>query len=146
MLDENGKIIHTGFLDRSEGVVDPRTRLYNLIARVDKCFANPFSYNSIKNPLSVGQFVNLRLIGREIEVFLVPESAFRTQETVLVIDDDNRLFTRKVSVIHRTEKDAWVTGGLSEGEKICITPIEIISEGMLVKIANPGDDLNMSQP
>ena len=146
VLDENGNIIHIGFLDRSEGVVDPRTRLYNLIARVDKCFANPFSYNSIKNPLSVGQFVNLRLIGREIEVFLVPESAFRTQETVLVIDDDNRLFTRKVSVIHRTEKDAWVTGGLSEGEKICITPIEIISEGMLVKIANPGDDLNMSQP
>ena len=146
VLDENGKIIHTGFLDRSEGVVDPRTRLYNLIARVDKCFANPFSFKSIKNPLSVGQFVNLRLIGREIEVFLVPESAFRTQETVLVIDDDNRLFTRKVSVIHRTEKDAWVTGGLSEGEKICITPIEIISEGMLVKIASPGDDLNMSQP
>ena len=95
MLDENGDIIHIGFLDRSEGVVDPRTRLYNLIARVDKCFANPFSYKSIKNPLSVGQFVNLRLIGREIEVFLVPESAFRTQETVLVIDDDNRLFTRK---------------------------------------------------
>ena len=146
VLDENGKIIHTGFLDRSEGVVDPRTRLYNLIARVDNCFANPFSFKSIKNPLSVGQFVNLRLIGREIEVFLVPESAFRTQETVLVIDDDNRLFTRKVSVIHRTEKDAWVTGGLSEGEKICITPIEIISEGMAVKIASPGDDLNMSQP
>ena len=63
VLDASGEVIHQGVLDRSEGVVDPRTRLTNLVARVDDCFANPYSKKPVKNPLAVGQFVNLRLIG-----------------------------------------------------------------------------------
>jgi RND family efflux transporter MFP subunit len=146
VLDASGEVIHRGMLDRSEGVVDPRTRLTNLVARVDACFANPFAKKPVKNPLAVGQFVNLRLIGAEVNVFLVPESAFRTQETVLVVDEENQLRTRQVSVIHRTDKEAWVTGGLSEGEKVCVTPIEIISEGMQVNLVNPIEDSNGTQP
>ena len=133
-------------LDRSEGVVDPRTRLTNLVARVDDCFANPYAKKPVKNPLAVGQFVNLKLIGAEVNVFLVPESAFRTQETVLVVNEENQLHTREVSVIHRTDKEAWVTGGLSDGEKVCITPIEIISEGMQVNLVSPNEDSNQTQP
>jgi RND family efflux transporter MFP subunit len=146
VLDASGEVIHRGMLDRSEGVVDPRTRLTNLVARVDACFANPFAKKPVKNPLAVGQFVNLRLIGAEVNVFLVPESAFRTKETVLVVDEENQLRTRQVSVIHRTDKEAWVTGGLSEGEKVCVTPIEIISEGMQVNLVNPIEDSNGTQP
>lgn len=146
VLDASGDVIHQGMLDRSEGVVDPRTRLTNLVARVDACFANPYAKKSVKNPLAVGQFVNLRLIGAEVNVFLVPESGFRTQETVLVVDKENQLHTREVFVIHRTDKEAWVTGGLSEGEKVCVTPIEIISEGMQVNLVNPIEDSNGTQP
>jgi len=146
VLDVSGKVIHEGLLDRSEGVVDPRTRLTNLIAKVDDCFANPYSKKPVSNPLAVGQFVSLRLVGAEVNVFLVPESAFRTQETVLVVDNENRLHTREVSVIHRTDKEAWVTSGLTDGEKVCITPIEIISEGMQVKLVNPVEDSNETQP
>ena len=146
VLDASGEVIHQGVLDRSEGVVDPRTRLTNLVARVEACFANPYAKKPVKNPLAVGQFVNLRLIGVEVNVFLVPESAFRTQETVLVVDDDNQLHTREVSVIHRTDEEAWVTDGLSEGEKVCVTPIEIISERMQVNLVNPIEDLNQTQP
>ena len=146
VLDASGDVIHQGMLDRSEGVVDPRTRLTNLVARVDACFADPYAKKPVKNPLAVGQFVNLRLIGAEVDVFLVPESAFRTQKTVLVVDEENQLRTREVSVIHRTDKDAWVTAGLSEGEKVCVTPIEIISEGMQVNLVNPIEDSNGTQP
>ena len=146
VLDVSGEVIHRGMLDRSEGVVDPRTRLTNLVARVDDCFANPYAKKPVKNPLAVGQFVNLKLIGTEVNVFLVPESAFRTQETVLVVDEENQLHTREVSVIHRTGKEAWVTGGLSDGEKVCITPIEIISEGMQVNLVSPNEDSNQTQP
>jgi len=113
---------------------------------VDDCFANPYSKKPVKNPLTVGQFVNLRLIGAEVDVFLVPESAFRTQETVLVVDQESRLHTREVQVIHRTHKEAWVTSGLSEGENVCVTPIEIISEGMQVNLVNPTEDSNQTQP
>ena len=58
----------------------------------------------------------------------------------------NRLYTLEVQVIHRTDKEAWVTGGLSEGENVCVTPIEIISEGMQVNLVNPTEDSNQTQP
>jgi RND family efflux transporter MFP subunit len=146
VLDASGTVIHQGVLDRSEGVVDPRTRLTKLIATVAGCFANPYSTNPVNNPLAVGQFVSLRLVGAEVEVFLVPESAFRTQETILVVDTENRLNTRTVSVIHRTDEQAWVTHGLSNGDKVCVTPIEIIAEGMQVKLVNQIVDSNQTNP
>ena len=146
VLDASGTVIHQGVLDRSEGVVDPRTRLTKLIATVVGCFANPYSTNPVNNPLAVGQFVSLRLVGAEVDVFLVPESAFRTQETILVVDTENRLNTRTVSVIHRTDEQAWVTHGLSNGDKVCVTPIEIIAEGMQVKLVNQIVDSNQTNP
>tara|TARA_B100000212_G_scaffold245021_1_gene186992 strand:- start:750 stop:1952 length:1203 start_codon:yes stop_codon:yes gene_type:complete len=146
VLDASGKMIHEGVLDRSEGVVDPRTRLTKLIAKVDGCFANPYSNNPVNNPLAVGQFVSLRLLGAEVDVFLLPESAFRTQETILVVDTDNRLRSRTVSVIHRTKEQVWVTGGLSNGDKVCVTPIEIIAEGMQVELVNQIVDSNQTNP
>ena len=145
VLGTDNDVIHTGILDRSEGVVDPRTLLTKLIARVDDCFANPYSTNPVKNPLAVGQFVNLRLLGENVNVFLVPESAFRTQDSILLVDDNNSLTSRKVTVIHRANKEAWVTEGLSDGERICVTPIEIISGGMLVNVADQGMESNQTQ-
>ena len=113
---------------------------------MDDCFANPYSKKPVKNPLAVGQFVNLRLIGAEVDVFLIPESAFRTQETVLVVDQEDRLHTREVQVIHRTDKEAWVTGGLSDGENVLVTPIENNSVGMQVNLLNTTEDSNQTKP
>jgi hypothetical protein len=89
--------------------------------------------------------VNLRLSGVNVSIFLIPESAFRTHNTVLIIDENNRLVPRKVSVIHRTNDEVWVNSGLNDGERICVTPIEIISEGMQVMILNPNQDSNITK-
>ena len=144
VLDSNNHMVHSGFLDRSEGVVDPRTRLTKLVARIDHCFANPFSNKPVSNPLAVGQFVNIRLNGSEVTVFLIPESAFRTQDSILIVDAENRLNTREVTVIHRANEVAWVTSGITIGEMVCITPIDIISEGMQVKIVGTSEDSNQT--
>jgi RND family efflux transporter MFP subunit len=145
ILNGDGVVIHSGYIDRSEGMVDPRTMLTNLIAKVDNCFANPYAKDPIINPLEVGQFVNLRLSGVNVSIFLIPESAFRTHNTVLIIDENNRLVPRKVSVIHRTNDEVWVNSGLNDGERICVTPIEIISEGMQVMILNPNQDSKITK-
>ena len=145
IMNSFGDVIHVGKLDRSEGIVDPRTRLTKLVAKIDKCFANPFSKEPIKSPLAIGQFVKLKLTGIKTDVFIIPESAFRTNDTLLVIENKNKLVTRKVNVINRAEKKAWVSSGIKSGDQICVTPIEIISEGMTVNIVNQKIDSNQSQ-
>ena len=145
IMNSFGDVIHVGKLDRSEGIVDPRTRLTKVVAKIDKCFANPFSKEPIKSPLAIGQFVKLKLTGIKTDVFIIPESAFRTNDTLLVIENKNKLVTRKVNVINRAEKKAWVSSGIKSGDQICVTPIEIISEGMTVNIVNQKIDSNQSQ-
>ena len=133
-LDSEGNAVHRGSLDRSQGMVDLKTRLTNFVARIDNCFANPFSNPQVLSPLSLDQFVNLRLTGKKIPTFILPDSAFRDLETILVVDPKNRLYPRKVEVLHRTNRQVWVGKGLKSGDRVCITPIEIISEGMKVRV------------
>ena len=146
VLSEDNKVVHSGILERSEGVVDSRTRLTKLVATVQQCFANPFTTKINNYGLEVGQFVKLRLFGNESEVFVVPDSAFRDQNTLLVVDDEKRLFSRKVDVIHRFDQEVWVENGLVSGELVCTTPIDITAEGMEVKIARNFSDSNSTLP
>ena len=144
VLNKKGKTIHQGRLERSEGVVDSQTRLTKLVALVKNCFANPFTPQKILEPLSVGQFVKVRLRGASQDVFVIPDSAFRTQNTILTVDQDNRLHIKEVETLHRAGKKVWVSEGLSDGEKVCITPIEIIANGMEVRVVKPDIDHNQT--
>ena len=146
IVNEEGKTIHSGVIDRSQGIIDPRTRLHNLVARFDNCFTDPFNQISkIENPLSIGQFVKLKLIGPKIDVFIIPISAFREQNTILVLDQEDRLTVRKVKSVKRDGLEVWVVGGIQEGERVCITPMDIIAEGMKVKISSSTADQNKTQ-
>ena len=144
VLDANGKVAYEGILDRSEGIVDARTRLNRLVARFDDCFSNPFQkkQENRAEPLQIGQFVKLRLWGEKVRVFVVPNSAFRTQDTLLVVNSNDELRIRQVKTVCRQGKEVWVSAGLESGERVCVTPIEIISEGMKVRIA----DRNETKP
>ena len=146
IVNEEEKAIHSGVIDRSQGIIDPRTRLHNLVARFENCFTDPFNQISkIGNPLSIGQFVKLKLIGPEIDVFIIPISAFREQNTILVLDQEDRLTVRKVKSVKRDGLEVWVVGGIQEGERVCITPMDIIAEGMKVKISSYTADQNKIQ-
>ena len=146
IVNEEEKAIHSGVIDRSQGIIDPRTRLHNLVARFENCFTDPFNQISkIGNPLSIGQFVKLKLIGPKIDVFIIPISAFREQNTILVLDQEDRLTVRKVKSVKRDGLEVWVVGGIQDGERVCITPMDIIAEGMKVKISSSTADQNKTQ-
>ncbi|MDG0965239.1 MAG: efflux RND transporter periplasmic adaptor subunit [Opitutales bacterium] len=137
IVNEEGVTAHFGVIDRSQGIIDPRTRLHNLVARFENCFTDPFNQISKnENPLSIGQFVKLKLIGPKIDVFIIPISAFRKQNTILILDKDDRLTLREVKSVKRNGLEAWVVAGIQQGERVCITPMDIIAEGMKVKISS----------
>ena len=127
-------------------MIDSRTRLHNLVASFENCFTDPFNqYFTVEDPLSIGQFVKLKLTGPTINVFIIPISAFREQDTILVLDQDNRLTFRKVKSVKRNGQEVWVVGGIKEGEIICTTPMDIIAEGMRVNISPSNLDQNDTQ-
>lgn len=123
---------------RTEGELDPRTRMIHLIARVDDPYSRTPAHAG-RAPLPVGLFVDAEIEGRRVEqVFLLPRSAVRLEPRgeryqVLVVEGDDRLRIRPVSVLRLAEDRALLDGGLEDGDRIITSSLEVVVDGMRVR-------------
>ena len=124
----------SGRIVRSEGEVDPQTRLLYLVARVEDPYdASPD--HPERPPLTVGLFVEARIEGRAIEhAVVIPRSALLDDDQVLVIDPQDRLRFRTVEVLRRRGDKVILGAGLEAGERICLTRPDPPIEGMTVRV------------
>ncbi len=84
-------------------------------------------------PVPVGMFVQAEIRGRKVDqVIRLPRSAMRDEDQVLVVDPDNRLRFRQVSVLRLEHDNMLVDGGLEDGELVCISPLQTVVDGMRV--------------
>ena len=121
-----------GHLVRTEGEIDQRSRMVNVVARVKDPYRTKSATLSI--PLTVGLFVQAEIKGPEVEnVIVVPRYAMRNDSEILIVGPDNLLHTRIVDVIRVDRDDVLVRGPLGEGERICISPLQIVIDGMQVR-------------
>ncbi len=152
---------------RTEGEIDPSSRMLGLIARIDDPYGRRDAH---AQPLQVGQFVDARITGRVVEdVFVLPRVALRGSDAasgtaggtasgrassrVLVLDDrdadDPRLRFRDVEVLRFQGDQVILTTGLQAGDKVCISPLEMPLEGMRVRVAEdtpPSPPTHPDQP
>ncbi|MGH0036637.1 MAG: efflux RND transporter periplasmic adaptor subunit [Myxococcota bacterium] len=144
-----------GRIVRTEGEIDPRSRMVNVIARVP----DPYGRRSEESmaPLAVGLFVEAEIEGRSVDrAIVLPRTALRRAEqgedhVVWVVDGDGRLTFRDVDVL-RVERDRVVLGGgLLPGEEVVVSPLRGVVDGMAVRVhraqapvarldATPGED------
>ena len=121
-----------GHIVRTEGEIDPRSRMVNVVARVEDPYRTKSATPSV--PLAVGLFVQAEIKGPEVEnVIVVPRYAMRNDSQILVVDSNNALHSRTVDIIRIDRDDVLVRGPLAEGERICISPLQIVIEGMPVR-------------
>jgi len=122
-----------GQLIRLEGEIDPKSRMVHVVARV----SDPYAIKSGDNrlPLSVGMYVTADIEGREYNnIYDIDRSALRGKSDVWVIGDDNKLYIRSVTILRQEEGRIIVNSGISEGEKICLSPLDAMIDGMDVRI------------
>jgi len=119
-----------GQVVRTEGELDPKTRLINVVARVDA----PYASRADRPPLAVGLFVDAEIHGRQGRgLAVLPRSALRENNQVLVVDGDDRLQFRPVTVLRVVGEQAYVSAGLAEGERVVVSPMNNAVEGMAVR-------------
>lgn len=120
-----------GQIVRIEGEVDARSRMINLVARVN----NPYglSDNPNRPPLAVGMYVSADVLGKTAEnIYTIPRAALRHNQQVLVVTD-NRLYYRDVEILRADPNTVIITGGLEPNEQICLSPMDTIVDGMRVR-------------
>ena len=119
----------TAQLMRSEGDISTTSRFLYVIAEV----SNSTNENGMRLP--VGLFVNATIQGRTVdELVSIPRTALRSGNNVMVIDESNRLRFREVQIFRLSETYALISEGLNSGERISISALQFVVEGMPVQV------------
>ena len=131
-----------GQILRTAGEIDPRSRMISLIAEVD----DPYGLNALATkaniPLSVGMFVKAHIHGRVLpEAIALPRAALLEGERVIVLDEDDRITFRDVSIARYEGSQAVIDSGLNNGDRVCISRIEIPKEGSQVIPLEPDSEV-----
>ncbi len=125
------KQVWTGYLARTEAQIDPGSRMVYAIARVradDEAQAAP----------PVGLFVQAEIEGiAEDNIVVMPRSALRDDNQVLVVDTENRLHFRAVEILRVYRDEVFVSAGLERGELVNVSPLQTVVEGMRVQPIEP---------
>ena len=128
----------SGHIVRTDSSFDPKTRMLDLFARVDDPFR--LQRGAGGSPLPIGMFVEAEIGGYVAQdAVVLPRAALREKNRVLVVDDDDRLRYRDVELVRIVRDEAVVNGGLSVGERVCISPLEAVVDGMKVRTILEGD-------
>ncbi len=121
------RLLWEGQLMRLEAQIDERSRMIYGVTRLrlEESEDTPI--------LPVGMFVQAEIRGRRVEnVIRLPRSAMRDDNQVLVVDAENRLRFRQVSLLRLEHDDMLVSAGLADGELVCVSPMQTVVDGMLV--------------
>lgn len=122
-----------GRIVRTEGEIDPRTRMVHAVAQVEDPYGR--KTHPGRPPLAVGLFVEAEILGRVAgDVVRVPRSAMRTADELLIVGDDDRLQFRRVDVLRADGETVVLSSGVAAGERICVSPLEAAVDGMTVRV------------
>jgi len=133
--------LHTweGKVVRTEGELDPKSRMVTLVARV----ADPYGRTSDRTrpPLAVGLFVEAVIEGLGLEdAFVLPRTALQEGSRVMVIDGEERAYFRVVEVLREERDRVVITGGLRAGDLVCVSPLPGAVDGMRVRVSETRED------
>lgn len=124
----------SGEVVRAEGKLDGRTRMVQVVVRVQKPYAR-------KPPLAAGLFVAVEIQGRTLEnAAVIPRAALRDNNTVWVVDDTGQLVFRRVDVARLGTNQAILRSGLADGEMVVTSGLKVVTDGMKVRIMPQNKD------
>ena len=133
-----------GHVVRTEGEIDPESRMVHVVARVEDPYGiagesvdeeegSPTTRGA-QVALAVGLFVRAEIEGPTAhDVIVVPRSAMRNGDRVLVVDVEDRLQRRPVEILRIDREEVVIRTALREGDRVVVSPIQVVVDGMQVQ-------------
>ena len=119
-----------GRLTRIEARVDTDTRVIPVVVEVPE----PMNTSRHETALPFGLFVRVDIPGKAVaDAVRIPQVALHGDSDVFLLVG-GRLQRRKVTVERLREGFALVTNGLSDGDRVVITRLDLMFEGMAVAV------------
>lgn len=141
--DYGGKKFYwQGQVVRAESGVDEFNRLLYVIAQIPDPYAIDVAQPD-RPPLTAGNFVEATIDGRFYEnIFLVPRRALRSGSMVWTVDADSRLKRKQVDILYKGKDVVYVKGGLTNGDNVVLSQLDVAVDGMKVRSSIAPKQLN----
>ena len=108
---------------RTEGVVDEISRVVYAVAQV----IDPYRVlgQSHQKELKIGTFVNAEIQGRRAEnVVVLPRYVLQANQTVLVVNDQDKLEILPVVVLRAEARKVYISSGIEAGTRVITTTLD----------------------
>lgn len=118
---------------RTEGVVDEASRLIYAVAQV----VDPYAVlgKSTQKELKIGTFVEAAIQGLAAEnVVVLPRFVLRADNTVLALDEADKLQILPVEVLRSEPKKVYISTGIEDGTRVITTTLDAPLPGIQMKI------------
>jgi RND family efflux transporter MFP subunit len=123
-----------GKIMRAEGKLDERTRMVNVVVRVEKPYAT-------KPPLVAGLFATVEIKGHTLEnAAVIPRSALRENNIVWIVENGGQLTFRSVEVARLGTNQAILHSGLEDGDMVVTSGLKAVTDGMQVRISSQSEE------
>ena len=114
---------------RTEAEIDPITRMMAVVAKIENIDSQMYT-----TPLAVGQFVQAKISGIELnKISVLPRSSVRN-ETVWVVDEQMTMQNRSVEVIRNESEFALIGEGFETGDKLLTSRVSSLVNGLKVTL------------
>jgi len=124
---------------RTEGVVDETSRVVYAVAQI----IDPYDVlgKSHQSELKVGTFVNAEIQGQFAEnVVVLPRYVLQSDNTVLIINDDDVLEILPVTVLRAEPKRIYISSGVRAGARVVTTALDAPVPGTRLRARDAGKD------
>lgn len=122
-----------GRVVRTEGEIDPQSRMVRLVVEVDDPYGD---IQSEREALKVGMFVDVDIVGRQVEgVRVLPRMVLRPGNTVWTAGAAGLLKLRSATVVRTMGEDVVVRFDMAADEKVVLSQLSGVTEGMKVRLA-----------
>ncbi len=119
----------------------PEIEQDGLMARLLIGIQDPLGFESGKPPLLLGSFIKADIVGKSlVDVFRIPRSALKNDNSVFLVTQNNTLHIQPVSIKWRTTDSVFIDDGLTEGDRIIISNVKTAIEGMEIELTGKGPE------
>lgn len=127
-------VTRDGRVKQLMGQLDPQTRTAQLLVEV----RDPYGQDGL--PLLPGAWVEVGIQGRELaDTWEVPRTALEEGAYVWVVDPENALRRRTVTIGWRTSETVIVTQGFEDGDRLVTSPLTLPMDGAPVRVLTAGE-------
>ncbi|MBH0057148.1 efflux RND transporter periplasmic adaptor subunit [Pseudoalteromonas sp. SWXJZ94C] len=131
-----------GVIDRDLGIIDNATRMTSLVVRID----DPYGLKNKQPTVKFGSYVQVNFAGSILNnIYRLPQELVNNK-TVWIVNEEQQLEPRKVTVIREEGEYFYISGGLQADDKLVITLPEYPQKGMAVKIVGTQNTKKIDAP